>query len=275
MSREWGDVRPHFVQGAHGNLFVLLRCPAGRSSGPAVLFVPPFGEEMNKMRRMFALTAMALNRAGVAAVLVDPFGTGDSAGEFREATWSGWIDDLGAAAKWAAGEGWRVDRLLAARLGCALAAEAAGRLPLPLARTVFWQPVLDGKRFLTQLLRTRAIASEMSDRRETVSELRAMLAAGNSLEIAGYDLSPALVASIESLTAPFDAGQLGILHWFEIVREISASPRTSTAEIRMKLSGLRSVTTREFEGEPFWSTVEVVTVPSLVEVSAAALGESP
>ena len=50
------------------------------TTGAGVLIVAPMGEEMNKCRRMMALAARALQAAGLGALYIDCYGTGDSAG---------------------------------------------------------------------------------------------------------------------------------------------------------------------------------------------------
>jgi hypothetical protein len=53
------SLEPGFIDGAQGRLFVLLRAPA-RAAAPAVLVAPPFGDEMNKSRRMVTDLAQVL-----------------------------------------------------------------------------------------------------------------------------------------------------------------------------------------------------------------------
>jgi exosortase A-associated hydrolase 2 len=256
-----------FIEGARGRLLVTLRRPEVATTGSCALFIPPFGEEMNKTRRMYALTAAALAEAGTACLGVDLYGTGDSEGEFRDATWEGWLQDLASACAWARAQGWQVDRLLASRLGCAMAVQFGVAHP-GIHRTVWWQPVLDGKRYLTQFLRIRAMASETGSGQDSVPDIRARLAAGETLEVGGYDLSSALFHGVEALAAPVSAQALGEIHWFDVVREAGSPAASPSSKF---LTDVSSVTRMPVVGEPFWSTVEVVTVPRLVEQSTLAL----
>src|SRR2546423_9530888 len=70
------------------------------------IYVPPFAEEMNLARRMATLQARALATTGLGVLLLDLFGTGDSGGEFSDARWELWVDDIIAAADWLKGHGW-------------------------------------------------------------------------------------------------------------------------------------------------------------------------
>ena len=75
-----------FIETEHGRLFCLLRTPAPAPGQKVVLVIPPFAEEMNKSRRMFTLLADALGQQDIALCVFDLFGTGDSSGDFADAT---------------------------------------------------------------------------------------------------------------------------------------------------------------------------------------------
>jgi len=259
-------IEPRFIDGPRGKLFVILRKPPGRASGPCVLLVPPFAEEMNKSRRMFTLLAEGLARRGVASLLPDLHGTGDSAGEFRDADWDLWKAELVQSSGWAAAAGWRLTGLLGLRLGCALAAESSAELPARPERSVFWQPVSEGERFVTQFLRVRVAASMMADQKESVSDLRKQLQSGATLEVAGYELSGRLIAQLDRVRLADSIGErLGELHWMEVVRDLSGSLPPATERF---LQSVRERATSLFahtvSGEPFWSATEIVVLPELI-----------
>ena len=263
---------PRFLGEPGRRVFALLRLPPAAPRS-CVLIVPPFGEEMNKTRKLLTDVAAALARRGVASLLVDLSGTGDSDGDFEQAEWSRWLADLEIAAAWSEAEGWRIDGLLGVRLGCVLGAQFVQQRQ-HLLRSVFWQPVLDGSRFLDQLLRLRVAASMMEqDRKETTAGLRARLAAGESLEIAGYSLSSRLAAELDGVRLEQWLGeQLGTLDWIEVVRSADAPPPVPSVKAteRARANGMK-VTLTAVPGEPFWSSVEIVQIPALVERTVALL----
>lgn len=270
------DITPAFIDGSGGRLFVLLRRPAGARTSPAVMVVPPFGEEMNKCRPMLTEVARGLAARGTATVLPDLRGTGDSEGEFREGDWESWQDDLTRTAGWASRAGCEITGLLCIRLGCILGAQAAAALASPVARTVFWQPVPDGARFLAQFMRLRVAASVMSDVPETVAGLRARLESEGTLEIAGYELSARLAAQIERAQLAASIGpQLGSLCWIETVRG-AGDPMPEAAARAMREATMRgaSVAASTVTGEPYWSSVEIVRIPGLVERTVSAFAGS-
>lgn len=265
-------IEARFLDGMKGKLFVLVRRPA-QPTARAVLIVPPFAEEMNKSRKMLSDVAQGLAARGIAAVFPDLFGTGDSQGEFRDADWDVWKDDLARTAAWAGTQGWSATSLLCIRLGCTLGAQLARETPGGIERSVFWQPVIDGERFMTQFLRLRVAASMMEDRKETASGLRARLQAGEVLEVAGYDLSPRLVEQIDraSLIAALDSN-LGDLHWFEVVRAPDAPlPGPSAEALEDARTKIRALATVSVVGEPFWASTEIVRIPELVVRTIDAL----
>lgn len=268
-------LEPAFIDGPNGRLFVLLRGPM-RSGGGAVLVAPPFGDEMNKSRKMITDLARDLAARGLATVVVDPFGTGDSAGEFRDARWEGWIDDLLAAAAWSASRGLRVCALLGIRLGVLLAARVSARLPQPVRCSAFWQPVPDGGRFMTQFLRTRVAASLMEDRKETVGELRSRLLAGERLEVSGYEISPELAQRIEAeQLADAATPALGAIGWFEVAAGASAGlTATSQASLEQVRARVASIEAAVHAGEPFWTSTEIVRNPGLVQATAEFLARA-
>src|SRR5690606_28432372 len=132
-------------------------------------------------------------------------------------------------------------------------------------------PVFDGKRFLTQLLRMRALASEMGSARETVSGLRARLAAGDILEVGGYELASRLAQDIEALAPPVAARNLGSIHWIDVSSHPCEGAARNIKQKRGNFKDAASLDVLGLEGEPFWSTTELVDVPWLVSTSAGIL----
>jgi len=263
---------PVFLDGSRGRvLCTFFDSGPGQRTGDGLLLLPPFAEEMNKSRRMMARLGYALAERGWVTALVDPFGTGDSEGDFGEADWNIWRGDVVTAAEALFDRG--VERLVVAglRTGALLALDSLSDLPRTPGRLVFWQPVTSGRKFLTQFLRLRLAASMMGGEPESTSDLRARLAAGESLEIAGYELSPALADALEGLDAGAMALPAGIpVDWLEV--SPADPPKVSTAAQRV-IEGWRShgcdVREEAVSGDAFWATQEIVDVRALIERSVA------
>lgn len=163
----------------------------------AVLFAPPFAEEMNRTRRLMALTGQLLAARGIASLLPDLPGTGDCPLPFHAVTWSGWLDALDACARHLSEQGLGL-HLIGIRLGGLLAADAVAR-GLKAASLLLLDPVEDGRAHMRYWLRIRSAASLEIGPRITLGYLQAQLDAGNTVEIAGYEMAPQLVNHISTL----------------------------------------------------------------------------
>lgn len=250
-----------------GRRFAVLHTPSGRPRG-AILFAPPFAEEMNKSRRMAARQARAFAAAGFAVLLVDLLGTGDSPGDFSDATWSAWVSDLEGAHDWlsarAAGPFW----FWGLRAGCLLA-NCVRTKDLCGGGYVFWQPVISGRTYLQHFLRTKVAGERTTGGTgTTVRSLREAIAAGSALEIAGYTVSPGLATGLEQaeLIAP-PSGARSI--WFEVGASESLAPVSE-----QRVGGWREigceVVTETVRGPQFWQTQEITECPELIDRTVAA-----
>lgn len=259
---------PFFADTGRGRRFAILNRPEGSPRG-SVLFIPPFAEEMNKSRRMAALTAAALAGDGWLVLRFDLYGCGDSDGDFTDATWQGWQDDLSFWTEWLRGQTDRPLLLWGLRAGALLAATWLQRTneSLPL---LLWQPVGNGQRYLTQFLRLRA-AAEMMDSRQAkgvVSRLSETLAGGTAVTVAGYTLNPALAKPMSQarLSPPDDyCASMAVL---EIARGETPplSPATEMMVQKWCEAGIET-SASAVTGPPFWQTTEIETAPAAIRVS--------
>ena len=239
-----------------------------------MVYVHPFGDEMNKARRMAALQARRLAARGWSVLQVDLHGCGDSAGEFGEARWETWADDVRAALAWLRARGDGPLGLWGLRLGATLACHVARDAALGLERLLLWQPVVAGEQFLAQFLRLR-LASEMlagGAATTALRELRAQLAQGHSLEIGGYALHPALAEAIakqDLLGAPPAAKRV---HWLEVAPQPASVLRPPSRRVvdAWGAQGL-AIDSVVVAGEPFWATIEIAECASLLEATSEAL----
>src|SRR5690606_21476775 len=199
--------------------FCMLHAPATRDRvHGGCVFVAPFGEEMNKSRRMAGMQARALASQGVAVLQMDLYGCGDSSGDFRDARMETWLRDIVAAVDWMHAQKLGPVRLWGLRLGALMAARVAAEMrPGGLQALLLWQPVASGKTHLAQFLRV-GVAAEMLSAPEARAQgsLRKRLQAGECVEVGGYEITPALAEGMEELVMP-QAGTLDIpLDWFEL-----------------------------------------------------------
>jgi len=252
--------------------FCLLHLPRQRESEDrTVVYVHPFGEEMNKSRRMAALQARALAHAGWTVLQVDLLGCGDSEGEFGDASWTCWVDDVSAAAAWLRERFGSTAWLWGLRAGCLVAADAA-RTMLPAPDLLLWQPVLSGSQHLQHLLRLRVAAQLMGSadaKRIDTRELRARFAQGHAVEIAGYQISPALALGLDAAELAPIPGSVRVA-WIEVAAtdEPALSPAASIRADAWRRAG-HQVETRAVAGQPFWQTQEIAECHALIDATLA------
>ncbi|MYN05195.1 hydrolase 2, exosortase A system-associated [Pseudoduganella sp. DS3] len=275
-------VQPLFLGQGSAARFGLYHAPAAPCRG-AWLYLPPLGEEMNKARRMAALQAAALARQGYAVLQLDLHGCGDSAGDFGDASWDSWRDDVATGLRWLqATLGPALPQapgLWGLRLGALLALDHASRAGtdagvVPSA-LLLWQPVLQGSAHLTQFLRLKVAAQMLGDGGADggTAALRAALAQGQALEIAGYTLAPALALGFDGL----DAGRLAPpcpVHWCEVVAEAGrALPPAAARVLKAWQDAGVAVQARTAPGPQFWATQEIAEAPALLAATGALLDE--
>jgi exosortase A-associated hydrolase 2 len=246
-----------------------------------VLYIHPFAEEMNKARRMAALQSRALAQAGFAVMQIDLHGCGDSSGDFGDATWQSWVDDVLQGCHWLrarhanSGSHNNVPLWLwGLRAGCLLAADAASQLGEP-CNFLFWQPPAAGKPLLQQFLRLKVAGDLMGGQAKGVMQaLRQQLAEGVPVEIAGYLLAPALAAGLEqvTLTPPTPTVQAQRVEWFELTTraDASLSPVSTQTIGQWQQAGFQA-TSQIVQGPAFWQTTEIEDAPALIAATMAAV----
>lgn len=270
------DLQAFFLPASPGQRFALLQAPdALTKARAAVVQVHPFAEEMNKSRRMAALQARAMAAAGYAVLQIDLLGCGDSSGDFGEATWEAWLTDVELACAWLQQQTAAPLWLWGQRTGCLLANEAANRMQRPV-NLLFWQPVVSGRQFLQQFLRLK-IAAELigGESKGAMERMRHQLQRGESIEVAGYRLSPALADGLEKseLLLPHRSGRV---EWIEVSSRPDAqlSPAAAARLTQWQAAG-QQVRGSAVSGPAFWQTSEISECPALLAASLAALSEAP
>ena len=282
-------VEPFFLPAADGQRLCIHHPPAGPVSGTAresargtervtargaVLVLHPWAEEMNKARRMAALQSRALAAAGFAVLQIDLHGCGDSSGDFADARWEGWLDDVLLGARWLAQHHNAPLWLWGLRAGALLATQAAPRLAGP-CNFLFWQPAVQGKQLLQQFLRLKAAAGlQHGDAKATLERARADLAAGQCVQVAGYSLPPALAQGLAAATLDLPVNP-GHVVWLETsTREPATLLPASSSRIEAWRAAGHAVHAQAVAGPAFWQTQEIEDAPALLLATTAALSSA-
>jgi exosortase A-associated hydrolase 2 len=254
-----------------------------------IVHAPALAEEMNKSRRMVALQARALADLGCAVLVPDLLGCGESPGDFGNATWDDWVDDVASAARWmqqhGAREGGAAPPLVlwGMRAGALLAAQAAARLG-DVRALLLWHPAPAGRPLLQQFMRLATAAAWVPGPQApgpdapdgtaatgAVREAARPPAADEPIEIAGYTLSPGLRAGLGAarLSAP-----QGVQHalWLECSprAEATLAPAGQSVRDALQAAGC-AVDARVVNGPAFWQTTEIEEAPALIDATTAAV----
>ncbi|MDE2613674.1 MAG: hydrolase 2, exosortase A system-associated [Burkholderiales bacterium] len=256
-----------------GQRYCLLhRPPAGMRVRGALLYVHPWCEEMNKSRRMAALQARDLAARGWWVLQIDLLGCGDSSGDFGDARWAAWIDDVRAAARWLRE---RVDAplwLWGLRVGTLLAADAVRDIE-GVHGLLLWQPLAAGRSALQQfLLLLAAGAMQSGAAGAALREARAAFAAGQEVDVAGYTLAPGLAAALEGATLEVPARVRAIALLEVQGGGVPAAPTPTLARLAQAWQAAgHEVRHVAVVGPAFWQTTEIEDAPELIAATVRAL----
>lgn len=120
----------------------------------SVLLCGPFGQEAIRTHRVMRLVAERLARNGFSTMRFDYFGTGDSDGNDTDCSLAGCVRDTQLAHRELARRT-LTNRVVwvGTRLGANIAIKASAGQPWPPKRLVLWEPIVDGKQYISGTLR--------------------------------------------------------------------------------------------------------------------------
>lgn len=164
-------------------------------------------------------------------------------------------------------EKWYAD-LWGLRLGVLLIADLMQSCKLDIDNFIFWQPILNGKLFVKQLMRLKRVSAFMKpDALPESSDLKEK----QHVEISGYEINYNLISSIENAS---------ISSWMPELRkeqkiiwkEISHTERQELFPASARLvdrwrADRVYVETEILVGKPFWETVEIEINKELISAS--------
>jgi exosortase A-associated hydrolase 2 len=226
---------------------------------------------------MMALMGRRLARRGITTLLPDLTGTGDSDGEFQEAQYGSWRSDIETCQKWIVAQDGVLRAVIGVRFGALLAMDLVTRLQNPPV-TVLWNPLIDGDGLIRQFLRLR-IASRLGStgpERETVATLLDTLAAGTSIEVAGYTLSAELVRSLRDVSLSQFLPVAGQRIFYLQIAAATAGglgPAAARAVEALSATGAQ-VTAEVVPGDAFWSSTEISICEPLLESTERSIAET-
>ena len=260
-----------FVTSGAGLRFRMVSEPADRRVCGTVVLVHAFAEEMNKSRRMAARMARLLAGDGWRVVQRDLCGCGDSSGDFGDATWADWAQDVDEELAMAEPHGpiWLWCERAGALLATAALAVHSG------VNVLLWQPVMSGAQHLQQFLRLHAGARIVGSAKDDASSSPIeRLRSGVAVELGGYPLNPALAMGLEQASFDLPATFEGRVVWFEVSADESPtlSPQGVRVAQRLRERGI-AIEAEALSGPPFWQTQEIEECEALLERTRALLSD--
>lgn len=139
----------------------------------------------------------------------------------------------------------------------------------PPAHLLLWQPPASGKPLLQQFLRLR-MAAQLADSggggKGVTEALRADLAAGRSVDVAGYVLPAAVALGLEQaqLKPPVENQRL---LWLEVSPREPAELLPASTLLLQRWNAGPQVAATAVNGPAFWQTTEIEDAPALVAAS--------
>jgi exosortase A-associated hydrolase 2 len=259
-----------FITMSAGQNF-LLACNAP-SATDAIVVIPPFAEEMNKSRHLISAAMRMLSAAGYGCFMLDNYGTGDSAGDLGNASIDIWRADLYQLIQLLQQHGYQRISFIALRFGTLQLFDLLSQytLPLPVKQLVLWQPVFDMAKFWQQFARIKVAEAMALGKKLSQKALEQQLDNGESIEIAGYPISPAFYHSLFAASPTFPAALHGTrLCWLETSQlDNIALP---VEKMRQQLKQHCDLCFHQLKDEPYWQTAELASADSLLALTVQYL----
>ncbi len=263
------SVLPRFMGEDNAQYFTLQFACTDRPKAH-IVFIPPFGEEMNRCRSLVSQQARNFAESGYACTLLDFYGCGDSQGELQNASLEIWQGNIRDTIETLQREVCVPVILWGLRLGAFIALDFASKSAVPIEAIILWQPVISGERYVTQILRQRVAALAGKNLPpETTAEIRQRLAQGARIEISGYTVGGQLMHDVEHLSlARLRALCSSSIYWLEHVSEEGAAVTTATAKALEQLRNLENeVEVHPFTGPQVWQLHKRDALPQLISMT--------
>jgi uncharacterized protein len=245
---------PFFFPNGDYSLFGILHSPAGAAAGAPFVLCHPFGEEKLWTHRVFVSFARQLAADGYAVLRVDYMGNGDSDGDFSQSSLASVQSDVRAAiAELRRRTGAPKVNLLGLRFG-ALVASLVAEERADIDRLILWAPVVDGGRFMQDLLRIN-LTTQMATAKEITQDREAMVAAmqrGETVNVDGYEMAYPLYSEVSAIKLAAAKKQY---QGPCLVANVDKQPGRPAPELQQLADSYERGTLAFAQEEPFWKEI--------------------
>lgn len=264
-------IEPVFFHGQEGaRLCGVWRFPASGTQPARVWVVcAPFAEEEKSAHRTLVELADVLVERGDAVLIFAYRGTGDSDGNFAEASLTAWRDDIGAALEHARTrfpQG--ISGLIGLRVGASLAAQVA--TDYDAQNLILIEPVLRGRSFLMQLgarkkLRAAMTEKEAGGSRPEAGEREQEADNAEFEDLDGWPLGTALREELNELNLSVASPQFG---GSALVLQVSPREKIAPSLEQFTQALHPEAAVRAVVMPPFWNRLDHVSSMPLTGVVA-------
>jgi exosortase A-associated hydrolase 2 len=262
-----GESGVAFASGEH-RLFGVLHMPAD-PAGTGVVICAPLFEERKSAHGPLVDLARRFADAGYPVLRFDYRGCGDSEGDLSSFRTDDWIDDIHAAAGFLReASGAHRIALAGLRAGATLALQAAKHIQP--SHLMLWDPVPNGRDYVLAELRKKLMKEMVTfgRSRATREALIDDLANGKSVDLDGYELSPALFERLDAL-ALSPPGCPTLLAHLSPRDTLPAPLQRVREQCRDAGADISAMCINE---RPFWNLVGRETCPTLIDATTEWLG---
>lgn len=265
---------PYFFKNDNYQLFGILHSPDQHHGEYGYVLCHPFLEEKLWTHRVFVNFARELCARGYPVLRFDYMGHGDSDGCFEDSNIESNLSDIQAAVRYVKDKCSSVKKicLVGLRFGAMLAARVA-EVDASINRLILWDPVLDGERYMQEVLRTNlttqlALHGKVIENREKLID---NMRSGRTINVDGYEMSlpmfeQASTIRIKEMDMRFSGKVL--------VVQIGKEGQTLKKDILHFAQKYAHGDARQAAEEPFWREIRryYSSAPNLFRVTCDWLG---
>jgi exosortase A-associated hydrolase 2 len=247
---------PFYFSHGSSRLFAILHEAAGSAPSSAYVFCHPFGEEKLWTHRVFVSFARRLAADGHPVLRFDYMGNGDSGGAFPESSLASAVADVRAAIDEVRRRtGVRTVNLLGLRWG-AMVASLAAEDAADIDRLVLWAPIVDGARYMQELLRSN-LTTQMATHKEIRQDRAALVQVmenGGTVNVDGYDIALPMYAEVSAVKLAAAPKRHAARC---LIVNVDRQPNRPVPELQQLAASysLASPTLTSAQEEPFWKEI--------------------
>ncbi len=232
----------------------------------------PFGDEAHLARRTQRRVAERLAAIGIDTRILDFSCTGDSEGDFIDASIVQWRAELAALEVEALADVAGPVVLVGGRFGAWFALDRLSKADPRVAGAVLWAPIADGRAQLTPYLRLLAVNDSRPGDLKSSDRARAEWKAGRSVRIAGMDFGPGFAAELDALVAvpPIAGRRVVSLELRDVPDGEALEPTPGAMRVAANWDAAgASFRLRTVRGRQFWNVPDPLDCDPLIDALVA------